>query len=198
MSKTFVHLHLHSEYSLVDSTLRLKPHDATGAAEPGMPAIAVTDQFNLFALVKFYRAAGGRRHQADCRRRCADPVTPTIPDHPTRLVLLCQNRDGYLNLCQLLSRGYLEGQHLGMPYLQREWLSGHSDGLIALSGAREGDIGQALLNRHRNRRDAPAEGLACAIFPDRFYIELQRTGRQQEAMYEAEAICSWPATWTAR
>ena len=102
MSTTFVHLHLHTEYSLVDSTLRLKPMIAR-AKELGMPAIAVTDQFNLFSLVKFYRAAVAAGIKPIVG---ADVLiwNPDDPDHPGRLVLLCQDRTGYLNLCRLLSR----------------------------------------------------------------------------------------------
>jgi DNA polymerase-3 subunit alpha len=185
MSNTFVHLHLHSEYSLVDSTLRLKElvqktHDM------GMPAVAVTDQHNLFGLVKFYRAAmnAGIKPIAG-----ADVLLQNHedPDHPSRLVLLCQDHSGYLNLCHLLSRGYLEGQVLGVPLLQREWITEHTGGLIALSGAREGDIGQALINRHPNRARSLAEQW-LRDFPDRFYMELQRTGREQETLYERYAL----------
>jgi DNA polymerase-3 subunit alpha len=185
MSSTFVHLHLHSEYSLVDSTLRLKSL-VERTRELGMPAVAVTDQHNLFALVKFYRAAVRAGIKpiagADVRLR-----SPKDPDHPTRLVLLCQNRKGYLNLCELLSRGYLEGQHHGQPYLRRDWIAGRSEGLIALSGGREGDIGQALLHHHPNRARQLAQGW-MRDFPDRFYLELQRTGREEEHLYEERAI----------
>lgn len=185
MSKTFVHLHVHSEYSLVDSTLRLKSM-VRRARKAGMPAIALTDQFNLFALVKFYKAAVAEGLKpivgADVQLS-----NPDDPDHPSRLVLLCQNRAGYLNLCQLLSRGYLDGQHLGIPYLQRSWLREHSEGLIVLSGGREGDIGQALLNRHRNRATTLLTNWQ-RDFPERFYLELQRTGRERESFYEAETI----------
>ena len=139
MSNTFVHLHLHSEFSLVDSTLRLKSL-IERTHEMGMPAVAVTDHSNLYALVKFYRAAvnSGIKPIAG-----ADVLVQSLedPDHPTRLVLLCQDRSGYLNLCQLLSRAYLEGQHHGAPFVRRDWVAENADGLIALSGGREGDIG---------------------------------------------------------
>jgi DNA polymerase-3 subunit alpha len=185
MSKTFVHLHLHTEYSLVDGTLRLKDLVAR-SRELGMPAVAVTDQNNLFALVKFYRQAerAGLKPIAG-----ADVLIRSLedPDHPTRLVLLCQNRAGYLNLCALLTQGYREGQHHGIPYLRREWLSQHAGGLIALSGAREGDIGQALLNGHPNRARQLAEHW-MRDFDQRFYVELQRTGRERETHYEQQAI----------
>ncbi len=185
MTDTFVHLHLHTEYSLVDGTLRLKDLVAR-CRKLGMPAVAVTDQNNLFALVKFYRQAvnAGIKPIAG-----ADVLirSPEDPDHPARLSLLCQDRSGYLNLCKLLSRGYQEGQHHGIPYVQREWVTQHAGGLIALSGGREGDIGQALLNNHPNRARQLAEQW-LRDFDQRFYLELQRTGREQETEHEQRAI----------
>ncbi len=185
MPQPFVHLHLHSEFSLVDSTLRLKQLIAR-TKELGMPAVAVTDQFNMFALVKFYRmaVAAGIKPIAG-----ADVLVihPEDPEHSSRLVLLCQNREGYLNLCKLLSRGYQEGQHHGIPYLRRDWITQHSAGLIALSGGREGDVGQALINRHPNKARQLAEAW-IRDFPARFYIEIQRTGREQEARHERHAL----------
>jgi DNA polymerase-3 subunit alpha len=185
MTTPFVHLHLHTEYSLVDGTVRIKSL-VQKAAELGMPAIAVTDQANLFALVKFYRAAEAAGIKpivgADVLLR-----SPEDPDHVSRLVLLCQDRAGYLNLCALLSLGYLEGQHHGIPYVRKDWVEDHAGGLIALSAAREGDIGQAILAGHPNR----ARQLAAdwgRIFPGRFYIEIQRTGRDQEAVCEAATL----------
>ena len=185
MSQAFVHLHVHSEFSLLDSTLRLKQLIAR-TKELGMPAVAVTDQFNMFALVKFYRAAveAGIKPIAG-----ADVLVfhPEEPDHASRLVLLCQNRAGYLNLCKLLSKGYQDGQQQGIPHLRRDWISEHSDGLIALSGGREGDVGQALINQHPNKARQYAQAWA-RDFPDRFYIEIQRTEREQEARHERHAL----------
>ena len=185
MPQPFVHLHLHTEFSLVDSTLRLKQLVAR-AKELGMPAVAVTDQFNMFALVKFYRAAvaAGIKPIAG-----ADVLvnSPEEPDHASSLVLLCQNREGYLNLCRLLSKGYQEGQYHGVPYLRRDWISQHSDGLIALSGGRNGDVGQALLNNHPNTARKLAKAW-MADFPGRYYIEIQRTKREQEPRHERHAL----------
>jgi DNA polymerase-3 subunit alpha len=185
MSTPFVHLRLHTEYSLVDGTVRIKSL-IEKARELGMPAVAVTDQHNFFALVKFYRAAEAAGIKpivgADVLLR-----SPEDPDHVSRLVLLCQNRAGYLNLCSLLSRAYLEGQHHGAPYVRHDWVAECSEGLVALSAGREGDVGQAILAGHPNR----ARQLAAAwarLFPDRFYIELQRTGRDQEKPYETAAL----------
>jgi DNA polymerase III subunit alpha len=180
----FVHLHLHTEYSLVDGVVRI-PALVQAAAAGRMPAVAVTDQGNLFGLVKFYKAA------------LAAGVKPIIgvdlwiyegdPESPARLVLLCQNEAGYRNLTQLVSRSYLEGQHRGVPMLRREWLAGHTDGLIALSGGREGDIGRKLLDGD----SAGARGLLegwLGLFPGRYYLELQRTGRPGEEEYLHAAI----------
>jgi DNA polymerase-3 subunit alpha len=185
MTVPFVHLHLHTEYSLVDGIVRVKPL-VKAVAAAGMPACAVTDQSNLFALVKFYKAALGAG------------VKPIIgadiwihneldPNQPSRLVLLCQDRAGYLNLNALISRSYIEGQHRGVPTVQKAWLREHSDGLIALSGGRAGDVGLALLAGNA----ALAEQMLadwCTLFPDRYYLELQRTGRDHEEDYLHAAV----------
>jgi DNA polymerase-3 subunit alpha len=181
----FVHLHLHTEYSMVDGTVRIKSL-IEKAVELKMPAVAITDQHNLFALVKFYQAA----EAAGIKPIIGTDVlirSPQDPDHITRLVLLCQNRAGYLNLCKLLSRAYLEGQHHGVPYVRTDWVAEYAEGLIALSAGREGDIGQAILAGHPNRAQALASDWS-KLFPDRFYIELQRTGREQERQYESVAL----------
>jgi DNA polymerase-3 subunit alpha len=185
MPQPFVHLHLHTEYSLVDSTLKLKELIAR-VCDLDMPAVAVTDQFNLFALVKFYRAA----LSAGIKPIVGADVlvhNPTETDNVERLVLLCQNREGYLNLCQLLSMGYQQGQQLGIPYLHRDWIARHSAGLIALSGGREGDVGQALINQHPKRARQLALGW-MRDFKDRYYLEIQRTGREQESRHERHAL----------
>ena len=138
MPSSFVHLHLHTEYSLVDGTVRIKKL-VENARALGMPAVAVTDQQNFFGLVKFYRAA----ESAGIKPIIGADVMLNSLDEPTqvsRLVLLCQNKSGYLNLCQLLTRGYQEGQHHGVPHVRRSWVIEHSEGLIALSGGCEGDI----------------------------------------------------------
>ncbi len=185
MSAAFVHLRLHTEYSLVDGIVRVKPL-MKAVAGAGMPAVAMTDQSNLFAMVKFYTAA------------MAAGVKPIIgtdvwlhnaqePGQPDRLVLLCKDKAGYLNLSRLISRAYTEGQHLGKPMLQRDWLAGSTEGLIALSAGREGDVGQALLN---GNQAAAKTALAYwqALFPESFYLELQRTGRENEEDYLHAAV----------
>ncbi len=185
MPVPFVHLHLHTEYSMVDSTIRIRAL-AKQARKLGMPAIAVTDQNNLFALVKFYRSA----EKAGIKPLIGADLwvsNPSAPDEPHKLVLLCQNREGYLELCQLLSKSYLEGQHRGMPMVNRHWISQHSNGLIALSGAREGDIGKALINDHLNQAETILQGW-MEDFPGRFYLEVQRTDRDQEHWHEQQVL----------
>jgi DNA polymerase-3 subunit alpha len=177
MNPSFVHLRVHSEYSLVDGLVRVKPLVAK-TAEMGMPAVALTDQSNLFALVRFYQAALGAGIKpiagVDALIRNPEDI-----NNPFRLVLLVQNTEGYKNLTRLVSRSYREGQHLGRPMLEREWLTDNVDGLIALSGGRHGDLGRALLAGNQ----AEAKRLLAGwleLFGDRFYLELNRTGRPEE------------------
>ncbi|MCH9026955.1 MAG: DNA polymerase III subunit alpha [Proteobacteria bacterium] len=186
MSASFVHLHLHTEYSLSDSVVRVKPLMAA-VAEMGMPAVALTDQCNLFAMVKFYRAALARGIKpiigADVLLRDIDQ-----PARPSRLTLLCQNQLGYRNLSRLVSRSYLEGQYRGVPMLDPDWLSSENcAGLIALSGGVEGDIGRALLAGHTDLADRRLAEWRT-VFGDRFYLEITRTGRPGEEDYLQQAV----------
>ena len=185
MPESFVHLSLHTEYSIVDGIVRIKPL-AAEVAKAGMPAVALTDQSNMFGLVKFYRA---------CQSAGVKPIVGvdcwvTNEDDPnqlTKLTLLCINNAGYLNLTELVSKGYTEGQHRGIPILQKGWFSGHTDGLIALSGGRLGDIGLALLAENT---ELASSRLAqwTQLFPNSFYLELQRTGRENEEDYLHAAV----------
>ncbi|WP_405234610.1 DNA polymerase III subunit alpha [Lentisalinibacter salinarum] len=184
--KPFVHLHLHTEYSLVDSVVRIGPL-MSAVADQGMPAVALTDQSNLFALVKFYRSALARgvKPLIGLDLLLADEDDPQRPSH---LVLLCQNRAGYRNLTRLVTRTYLDGQYRGVPMARREWLDADTTaGLIALSGGIQGDIGRAVIS---GREDLVAERSEhwARLFPDRFYLEVTRTGRPGEDACLAEAV----------
>jgi len=174
----FVHLHVHSEYSLVDGLLRIKPLVAAAAAT-AMPAIAVTDQANLFCLVRFYRTAveAGIKPIAgsDLWVRNEDDA-----NKPHRLLVLVQNRIGYLNLIGLISRAYLHGQHLGVPQVERAWIEEASGGLIALSGGRDGDVARALIAGHGDQAEVLLKRW-LQVFGDRYYLELVRTGRVNES-----------------
>jgi DNA polymerase-3 subunit alpha len=186
MSQGFVHLRLHTEYSLSDSVVRV-PELVTAVAAAGMPAVAVTDQNNLFAMVKFYREAlrygvkplvGVDLWVAEEGERAA----------PSRLTLLCQSQAGYRNLARLLTRAYLEGQERGTARIERRWLTQATlEGLIALSGAQEGDIGRALINAREHEAERALDAWQ-SLFPERFYLELQRLGKPSEEGYIAGAV----------
>ncbi|MDS4039969.1 MAG: DNA polymerase III subunit alpha [Candidatus Competibacter sp.] len=190
MTAPFVHLRLHTEYSLADGLIRIKSLVRQVAAA-GMPAVAVTDVSNLFALIKFYKAALG----AGIKPIVGVEAWVRRDGEPARLVLLCQNLAGYRHLTRLVSRGYLEGQQRGVPVIDYGWLRGNTDGLIALSAGREGELGQALLN---DRPDQARAWLAewRELFPERFYLEVQRTGRPQEEQYLEAALDLAAATGT--
>ncbi len=185
MNPSFVHLRVHSEYSIIDGIVRVKALTQK-IAELGMPAVAVTDHVNLYALIKFYKAANA----SGVKPICGCDVLITEQDNPEQvstLVLLVKNQTGYLHLTELISRAYLEGQYRGKPCIKRDWLKGNTEGLIALSGAKDGDIGQAILNNSL----VDAENMIGAwmeLFPDNFYMELQRTDRPSEELYLHEAV----------
>jgi DNA polymerase III subunit alpha len=182
----FVHLRLHTEYSLVDGIVRV-PDLMAAVAAAGMPAIALTDQSNLFAMVKFYKEAqaAGVKPLIGVDAWIREPLERAPP---SRIVFLCQNLVGYRHLTQLVTRSYLEGQHRGPPMLERSWLSREAlQGLIVLSGGFEGDIGQAFA-RGRDEEAARCLERWQAYCGDRFYLEVQRTGRAGEQVCSEAAM----------
>ncbi|HEX6928241.1 MAG TPA: DNA polymerase III subunit alpha, partial [Gammaproteobacteria bacterium] len=185
MNGTFVHLRVHTEYSLVDSVVRVKPL-VDAVADARMPGVALTDHGNLFAMVKFYRAALGRGVQPllGCDLKLSG-IEPN--DESSTMTLICQDQVGYRNLSELVTLSYREGQQRGAPVVRREWLHGRTEGLIAISVCREGEIARALLAN----RDAQANDLLnqwLAWFGDRLYLELQRTGRENEEACNAATV----------
>jgi DNA polymerase-3 subunit alpha len=185
MTPSFIHLRLHTEYSIRDGLITIEPL-MEKAVQVGMPAVAMTDQCNLFAMVKFYRAAIAAGLKPIIGADIELPHEQAGQPH-YHLTLLCQNQSGYRNLIRLISRAYLEGQKQGIPLVHKTWLPGMTEGLIALSGARNGDIGQALLTHNQS---LAAQRLAeyCQWFPQRFYLELQHTGREFEEEYLHAAL----------
>ncbi len=185
MSQTFVHLNLHTEFSLVDGIARIRPLMKTAAGH-GMPAVAMTDQGNLFGMVKFYKAAlaAGIKPLIGAELWIEDDSSP---QGRSRLILLVRTTAGYTTLTRLISRSYLEGQHGDVPVLARSWLAEDHDGLIALSGGREGDVGQALL---ADDLDLARQRLEFwrGLFPDSYYLELQRTGRPGDEEHVHAAV----------
>ncbi len=185
MQHTFVHLRVHSEFSLVDGLVRVDEL-AKAIAKLGMPAVALTDLTNFFALIKFYKAA------------IAAGVKPIFgvdfllrdendEGHDAVVCLLAQNDLGYRNLTNLISRAWQHGQHQGIATIRRDWLTDNADGIIVLSGGRYGDIGRAQLN---GKPDLAEQRLRWwqQHFGDRFYLELHRTGREGEEEFLHAAV----------
>lgn len=173
----FVHLRVHSEFSLIDGIVRVKDL-VKSAASSHMPAIGLTDQSNMYALVKFYKAALGAGIKPILG---ADIWLENKEDKaaPFRLTLLAQNQDGYRHVTEIISQAYSHNQFDDKAIVRKEWLLAKSAGLIVLSGFRDGDIGQQVI---RGNLDV-AEALLTEYvdhFGDRFYLELQRTGRENE------------------
>jgi len=191
---SFVHLRLHTEFSLVDSTIRIKQL-MPAVEEAGMPAVAMTDQNNLFGMVKFYRAA---RAQGLKPLFGVDVLLEDEDDESLlyHMILLCQNNEGYHNVTKLISRSYMKGQKLGIPRVQRSWIEEFSEGVIALSGACDGDVGYALLAGNKAQASARLKHW-LKVFPDRYYLEVQRTGRTNEDEYLHEVIALATETNTA-
>ena len=185
MQQRFVHLRVHTEFSIVDGLVQLKPL-LSSLPSKGMNTIAVTDYCNFFAAVKFFQSAvsAGIKPILGCDIPCHDPQKPT---HVSSMVLLCQNELGYRNLTCLVSKGYQEGQYQGQPRIHHAWISSHAEGLIALSGGRSGAIGQALIANDEQAAYQLAKGW-MAVFPGRFYLEIQRTGRPDESSYNERVV----------
>ncbi|MBE1161624.1 DNA polymerase III subunit alpha [Dyella acidiphila] len=184
MSLRFAHLHLHSEYSLVDSTIRIKALVAA-CVQAGVPAVALTDECNMFALVKFYKAcsAAGIKPIGGCDLWISSPDDP----RPWRLTVLCQNHEGYLNLSRMVSRAWREGQQGGRALTEAAWLTPDATaGLIAVLG-RESEVARSAVNQGTEAATPRLRSL-MQLFADRLYLELTRTGREGEESWNNAAL----------
>ncbi|MGA8147981.1 MAG: DNA polymerase III subunit alpha [Gallionellaceae bacterium] len=181
----FVHLRLHSEYSIADGIVRI-PEAVAAAKRDTMPALAITDLNNVFGLIKFYQAASGSgiKPVIGCDVSISNP---SEREQPFRLLLLCQSNPGYLRLCDLLTRAYRENQYRGRPEIDRQWLREGTEGLIALSGAHLGEVGTTLLNGNRAAARLIAQEYA-GLFPARFYLEVQRSGYAREEVHLRDTV----------
>ena len=182
----FVHLRLHTEFSVVDGTNRIDEVVRAAAAD-GQPALAITDLGNLFGAIKFYKEA---RAQGVKPLIGAEIVVEGLGGDAgalSRMVLLVQGQQGYLNLCELLARAWTGNIVKAQAVVRLDWLKELSDGLILLSGAQAGPVGQALV-RGDARRAADLALELASIFPHRFYLELQRAGRADDEVQVVGAV----------
>ncbi|MEM9323617.1 MAG: PHP domain-containing protein, partial [Pseudomonadota bacterium] len=182
----FVHLHVHTQYSLVDGLVRV-PELVRQARDAGMPAVALTDAGNLFAMVKFYRQA-----LAQGVKPIVGVELALVDDDDARtddvLVVLCQDAAGYRNLTRLVTQSFLDGQLRGRPRVRRDWLTAETtSGLIALSGGFAGDVARLALSRGHKAAGERLEAWR-GLFGDRYYLQVSRTGREVEERWLQHAV----------
>jgi DNA polymerase-3 subunit alpha len=182
----FVHLRLHTEFSVVDGTNRIEDVVKAAAAD-AQPALAITDLNNLFGAIKFYKEARGKGLKPVIGCELMLQGVGGEASAVSRVLLLVQNHRGYLNLCEILARAWTRNVVRAQGVCRLEWLQELNEGLILLAGAQAGPIGQVLLQGDESRASELALQLA-AIFPHRFYIELQRAGRGDDEAHVAAAV----------
>ncbi|WP_324780647.1 DNA polymerase III subunit alpha [Thiobacillus sedimenti] len=194
----FVHLRLHSEFSVSDGLVRVD-EAVDRARATGMPALGFTDLSNTFGWIKFYRAARGAGVKPVFG--CDVWVTNSADrNRPSRLLLLVQHREGYRRLCEILSRAYQENLYRGRAEIDPAWFAEGTEGLLALSGGDAGNVAQALLDDKPAAARAAAEAWA-ALFPGRYYLELQRFGQPHterliDGLLDVGAALNLPAVAT--
>ncbi|MDR3214049.1 MAG: PHP domain-containing protein, partial [Azoarcus sp.] len=185
-SPRFIHLRLHTEYSIADGIVQIDQALAA-AADDGMPALGISDLANLFGMVKFYKGARGKGMK---------PIIGVDAwienererDKPSRVLLICRNREGYGQLCELLTRAWMENKSHGRAMMRRAWFEdGAASGLLCLSGAQAGDVGQALASGHAELAEKLARDWS-RLFPDAYYVELQRAGQPGAEAYVRRAL----------
>jgi DNA polymerase-3 subunit alpha len=186
MQRMFVHLRLHTEFSVVDGTNRVD-EIVKAAASDGQPALAITDLNNLFGAIKFYKEARSNGVKAIIGAELMVDGLAKEAGQLSRMVVLVQSRQGYLNLCELLARAWTVNVVKAQAVCKLEWLRELGEGLIVLSGAQAGPVGQALVQGDASRATEVALQLA-SLFPHRFYLELQRAGRPDDELQVAGAV----------
>ncbi|MDZ4143242.1 MAG: DNA polymerase III subunit alpha [Burkholderiales bacterium] len=182
----FTHLRLHTEFSVVDGTNRVDEVVKAAAAD-GQPALAITDFNNLFGAIKFYKEARGAGVKPLIGVEILLEGLGSEGAALSRMVLLVQNQQGYLNLSELLTRAWTQNIVKAQAVVKLAWLQELGEGLIALSGAQAGPVGQALVQGDDDRAGEVALQLA-SLFPHRFYLELQRAGRPDDEAHVTAAV----------
>ena len=176
MQQDFVHLHLHSEFSLSDGIIRIEDL-VEKSSDLSFSAVALTDLTNLFGLIKFYRLA--RKQGIKPIVGSEIKVAKDLDSQSGSLVLLVINKTGYTNLTKLVSKAYVEGQVSGEPIVKLSWLEEYSEGLIALSGGIDGHIGQSILGGNETLTNSRVDYFNN-LFKGNFFIEIQRLGKNNE------------------
>ena len=185
MSSSFIHLRVHSDFSMMDGLNKVKPI-LDKIVELDMPAVAITDQMNMCGLVKFY---------SESHSRGLKPIIGTdfwvqsddINEEPFRLTLLASNNEGYKNITLLISKAFLRGFVCHRPVIDQAWLAEHAEGVIILSGGLHGDLGIGL-TKNNTLLIENALNFYQTHFADRYYLELTRTGRAGEEDYIHRAV----------
>ncbi|CAN5436433.1 DNA polymerase III subunit alpha [soil metagenome] len=186
MIRMFVHLRLHTEFSVVDGTNRIDDIVKAAAAD-GQPALAITDLNNLFGAIKFYKAARGAGVKPLLGAEIFLEGLGKEPGVLSKIALIVQSRQGYLNLCELLARAWTKNVVKAQGVCKLDWLRELGEGLIVMSGAQAGPLGQALVQGDNERASEVALQLAT-MFPHRFYVELQRAGRPDDEAHVTAAV----------
>lgn len=184
-SHRFIHLHIHSEFSLRKGLAKISLL-VNKAAKLNMPALGLTDSSNLFGLIKFYKLA----RQSGIKPILGTNIKishPFLEKKTCPLTVLALNNTGYQNILEIVSLSYQNGYNNEGPVIKREWLKQYSEGILLLSGGLTGDIGQGLI---KNNYDIVYKCVDFyqKFFPNRFYLELVRTGRQKEKEYLQAAL----------
>ena len=180
----FVHLHVHSEYSLVDGIIRIDEL-VEHSKNLGYHSVALTDLTNLFGLIEFYRSA---------RKTGIKPIVGSEiniakdkDSFAAPLILLAKNKQGYINLTKLVSKAYVDGQIDGEPIVLFSWLEELCEGIIALSGGMDGHIGNSILAGNEQLSESRVDFFK-KVFKDNFFIEIHRTGKENETEYNNAAV----------
>jgi DNA polymerase-3 subunit alpha len=183
MQAQFIHLNVHSEFSVVDSTIRL-PKLVEALVANNVPAVAVTDFNNMYATIKFFKAATGAGIKPIMG---ADVQVLSEDESSYSFILLCIDRQGYLNLSEIISLAHQKGYHKGTPMVRESWLKEHNEGLIAISSNMRGDIGHLILDK---KMDAAADKIEKwkHIFGNRFYLSIARINQKNEKWHNDATI----------
>ena len=182
-SARFIHLFVHTEFSIVDSTIRIGQL-VDNLKQNNIPAVGITDFNNMYAAIKFYNkaTAAGIKPLFGAELHVLDEK-----NNPYVFTFLCIDKQGYLNLSELISLAHQKGYYHGKPYVKEEWISKHQQGLIAISSNMRGDIGQLILQQ-KTEQAAAKIAKWHTLFGDRFYLSIARINRKHETWHNDATV----------